>query len=233
MLPRPVTVTSEAMHAFAHDVRSYIRTALTRAQLVDRSSGEALDEKARAHLKDAIDAISGVDKLVEAFVRYSEALDPLSAERRTAPLKLVVQGAAIAMKPRFTNAGGSLIVDSEIPELPTLAALRTVLIELLDNSLKFRGVDPPQAAIHYRRNNGRFAILVVDNGIGFEPGQCIEIFQPFKRLHSKHMYPGNGLGLAISKSLIEQGGGEISAESKAGAGATFICSLPAHNPRDF
>jgi len=69
----------------------------------------------------------------------------------------------------------------------------------------------------------RFSVTV--NGIGIEPEYHSRIFVPFKRLHSSKI-PGSGIGPAICQRVMERYGGKIWVESEAGAGATFIFSLP-------
>jgi light-regulated signal transduction histidine kinase (bacteriophytochrome) len=67
---------------------------------------------------------------------------------------------------------------------------------------------------------------VADKGIGFDPKYHDRIFQVFQRLHGIGKYPGNGIGLAISKRIIEHHGGRLWAESQPDAGSKFFFSLP-------
>lgn len=69
-------------------------------------------------------------------------------------------------------------------------------------------------------------IEIKDNGIGFEQKYEQKIFQMFQRLHSKDEYPGNGIGLAISKRIAENHKGFITTESYPGQGASFYCYFP-------
>jgi light-regulated signal transduction histidine kinase (bacteriophytochrome) len=64
-----------------------------------------------------------------------------------------------------------------------------------------------------------------------EPQYFEEVFQVFKRLHSKEEYPGTGIGLAICKRIVERAGGRIWIEAKLGEGSAFLFTLPAPVPR--
>jgi signal transduction histidine kinase len=85
-------------------------------------------------------------------------------------------------------------------------------------------VDPPSSEHH----NGRAycKITISDNGIGFEQEHAEQIFGMFKSLHPKGRYEGTGIGLAITKKIIEKHHGRITAEAIPNKGAAFAVLLP-------
>ena len=131
----------------------------------------------------------------------------------------------------------------ELGKLPSLTRtelqMRQLLQNLIGNALKFRKPEmpvkveaqmiwypPPQVR---RRGTAvqEFAELTVsDNGIGFEEKYLDRIFNVFQRLHTRNEYEGTGMGLAIARKIVLYHGGNITAKSKPGEGATFIVTLP-------
>ena len=75
-------------------------------------------------------------------------------------------------------------------------------------------------------NDGNCQIIVEDNGIGFDEKYVDRIFAVFQRLNGRGDYEGSGVGLAVCRKIAERHGGEITAESKPGDGATFVVKLP-------
>ncbi|MEL6923594.1 MAG: ATP-binding protein, partial [Bacteroidota bacterium] len=76
-----------------------------------------------------------------------------------------------------------------------------------------------------------FRIYVRDNGIGFDNQYAEKIFQIFQRLEGRK-YEGSGIGLAVCKRIANRHGGDIEAKGVVGAGATFIVSIAASQPRE-
>ena len=69
-------------------------------------------------------------------------------------------------------------------------------------------------------------ILITDNGIGIKPEHQNQIFEVFKRLHTREAYPGTGIGLSICQKIIKHHEDKIWVESEPGKGSTFYFTLP-------
>lgn len=103
--------------------------------------------------------------------------------------------------------------------------LMIVMENLLGNAWKYTGATE-QAKIELGRCRGeRAGFYLRDNGAGFDMQQADKLFKPFQRLHSKREFDGTGVGLATVQRIIQCHGGQISAEAKVGAGATFYFSF--------
>jgi PAS domain S-box-containing protein len=131
-----------------------------------------------------------------------------------------------------------------VGDLPTIEVnpgqMRQVFQNILSNALKFSRPDAsPDISITGKRvcdNNhksdaevdGPYACIhIKDNGIGFDEKYMENVFTLFKRLHTKDKYEPTGIGLAITKRIIEKHNGYILAHSTEGAGSEFIIVLPA------
>jgi signal transduction histidine kinase len=99
-----------------------------------------------------------------------------------------------------------------------------VITNLLANAIKFGAGKPIEIFVSCERGVARLAVR--DHGIGIEPEQCGRIFGRFERAVSERHYGGLGLGLYISRRIVEEHGGTIRCESQPGAGATFTVELP-------
>ena len=97
---------------------------------------------------------------------------------------------------------------------------------LISNAIKFHNRCTPEVHVYAQAEGDDWRIAIRDNGIGIAPEQSDRIFQMFRRLHTRDEYPGNGMGLAISKKIVERHGGKIWFESEPGKGATFFFTVP-------
>jgi signal transduction histidine kinase len=100
-----------------------------------------------------------------------------------------------------------------------------VISNLLDNALKY---SPPRGAIVVRltREHHAAQVSVCDTGPGLSPAEIALVFEPYRRAASALGRPGTGLGLYVSKQIVEAHGGRIGVESVRGAGARFFFALP-------
>jgi chemotaxis family two-component system sensor kinase Cph1 len=115
-------------------------------------------------------------------------------------------------------------------DLPTVEGnrvqLQQVLQNLLGNAIKFHGSESPVIQVEAKRLGNEWFFSVSDNGIGIAPEHRDSIFTVFTRLHTRAEYPGNGIGLAICKKIVEQHRGRIWVEPQGKAGTTFTFTLP-------
>jgi PAS domain S-box-containing protein len=101
-----------------------------------------------------------------------------------------------------------------------------VMLNLLSNAIKYN-VQQGQVRVHTTRADGQVRVHVVDTGVGMSPEQLAGLFQPFNRLgRDGSGVEGTGLGLVITRSLIEAMGGTLSVSSEPGVGTAFVMALP-------
>ena len=152
------------------------------------------------------------------------------------PLTLedVVEDAARLVRNRAESAG--LAVDLEFPrDLPEVEAdyraVKQVLLNLLSNAIKFTprgGRITVRADARPDPTGERVRISVKDTGIGIAPDDLARLAKPFEQIESQHSktQQGTGLGLALTKSLVEMHGGSLDIRSAPGEGTTVGFSLP-------
>ena len=120
--------------------------------------------------------------------------------------------------------------DVQIGELPTVRAdrtlMRSLLQNLLSNAIKFRSTDAPRIRISAERRAAEWVFSVQDNGIGFGDDDAERIFEMFRRLRPRAERPGNGVGLALAREVVERHGGDIWARGDIDRGAVFSFSIP-------
>ncbi|MGE0116023.1 MAG: ATP-binding protein [Steroidobacteraceae bacterium] len=118
-----------------------------------------------------------------------------------------------------------------IQPLPAVCADSGLMIEvltnLLGNAVKFsRGRKQAVVEVSGWQEMGETHYQVRDNGAGFDMSAASKLFSPFHRLHPRKEFEGTGVGLAITRSIIERHGGRIWAVSAPGSGASFCFSIP-------
>ena len=101
-----------------------------------------------------------------------------------------------------------------------------VFQNLIANAIKFHGQQSPEIYITAQNDNNKWTFAVKDNGIGIEPEYQKQIFEVFKRLHTRAKYPGSGIGLSVTQKIIKRHGGRIWVESKSVKGSTFYFTIP-------
>ena len=158
---------------------------------------------------------------------------------RFEPLSIadVVDDAVRLLATRAEGAGLALAVQiGPLPEIEAdYRALKQVLLNLLSNAIKFTlsgGRIVVRAELLVGEQRGRVRLSVEDTGIGIAPEDLARLARPFEQVENQYAKTrqGTGLGLALSKSLVEMHGGAFSLESVPGEGATASIILPIRRP---
>jgi signal transduction histidine kinase len=106
------------------------------------------------------------------------------------------------------------------------ANLRSIVYNLLSNAIKYRALDrPSHVQVHAEPSQAGVVLRVQDNGLGMSSAQQRQLFGLFQRLHT-HV-EGTGVGLYITKRLVENAGGTIAVQSQPDMGTTFTLTFPA------
>lgn len=227
---------SDFLSRMSHELRTPLNAILGFGQLLEMAAPPPghlkwIDQilKAGAHLLELINELLDTASIEAGRLRLSPK-----------PVRIaeVLEESLGLVRPMAAGRNIELIVDpSEIQELCALAdrqRLKQVLLNLLSNAVKYNrqaGV-VTVACTQTPANGGRVRLSIHDTGMGLNPEQLGRLFVPFERLEAGQMdVEGTGLGLALSKRLVEAMGGAIGVESKTGAGSTFWIDLPAFQGR--
>jgi light-regulated signal transduction histidine kinase (bacteriophytochrome) len=211
----------------SHDLRTALRAIRVHADLLLRGRQAAQVPGLEERLGFIVDGAQKIDLLAEGIASYSIALQIQDGTFQRAPLNPLLRAVLAKLDKELRANSAGVTYD----KLPTVAGdtdrLMEVFENLLRNALHHRGTAAPNIQITVERQPEEWLFAVRDNGPGIQAPYLESIFQPFVRLHgNRHLGPG--LGLAISRIIVERHGGRIWAESAEGAGNTFSFTLPAN-----
>lgn len=172
------------------------------------------------HLLDMINGILDLAK-IEAG-KMDLQLEMFSVEMAMAEVNAIVN--AIANKKQIEPA---LEFDQDVSIEADKVKFKQILYNLLSNAIKFTG-ERGQVTTRFSVSENELVTQVTDTGVGMSPEDQAKLFQPFMQLDASKSreYSGSGLGLALTKRLVEIHGGTISVESEKGKGSTFQFTLP-------
>jgi light-regulated signal transduction histidine kinase (bacteriophytochrome) len=223
--------SNEDLEQFAyvasHDLQEPLRKVASFCQLLQRRYAGQLDERADQYIAFAVDGAHRMQRLINDLLEFSRIG---RTDREVVPVDLATLTATVAESFAMpVRASGGAITLTDLPtvigEPELLSALMT---NLISNAVKFRREGQPiRITVSGKQVGTDWQISVADNGIGLEREYADRIFVIFQRLHSREVYPGTGIGLAIAKRIVEYHGGRIWVDSTVpGDGTTFRFTLP-------
>ncbi len=220
--------TKEAFRDFlyraVHDLREPLRAISASSEILARNVTDRTDESSSQCLRHIREGADRMDLLLRDIARYCEG-DGQSLQLAEIRLDSALEEAKRQISDELKKSGTVLTYDPLPMVTGDFLALAAVFRNLLENACKFHGPMPPCVHVAASKQGSEWIVAVRDNGVGFKPIYADVIFQPFKRLHGRQ-FRGSGLGLALTKRILDQHGGRIWAESLPGEGSTFWFSLP-------
>lgn len=221
---------SDFLSSMSHELRTPLNAILGYAQLFqydDNLTDSQMDNareirKAGEHLLQLINDVLDLAKIESGRMTFS--LEPVLVSRVVAECFTLIQ-------PQADAGGIKLNADMKRLESTYVVAdntrLKQALLNLVSNAVKYNQVGGEVVVSLSERDDNRLRITVRDTGQGIPASRQHEVFQPFNRLNAEYSkVEGSGVGLVITKQLVEMMGGKLSFESTEGVGTEFWMDLP-------
>lgn len=219
---------SEFLSRMSHELRTPMNAILGFTQLLQMDIGltdsqrDGLDEihKAGEHLLALINEVLDLARIESGKVNLS--LEPV--DMRSLLDECISLAKPLASSRQITIQS----VDwTRIWVHADLVRLKQVLLNLISNAIKYNRAQGNVHLSWQRARQGFVRITVADTGLGIPAGRIKELFQPFGRLEAEHSaIEGTGIGLSITRNLVELMGGQVGVESTIGSGSIFWIELP-------
>jgi PAS domain S-box-containing protein len=214
----------------SHELRTPLTSIVGYAEMVDEI--EDLSAEGQEYMRIIKRSAGKLDRLVQDLLLVAQ-VESGSFDVDLAPVEIapVVRDCVDVSRPAAEEAGIRIYSDAE--EVPALMAdssrIGQVIDNLVSNAIKFTP-EGGSVEVRVRDDGNRCAIEVSDSGVGIGSDELEHLFDRFYRAREarKGHYTGAGLGLAISKAIVEAHEGEIRVTSEPGRGSTFRVLLPVH-----
>jgi len=223
---------SEFLANMSHELRTPLNSIIGFTEVLQDQLFGTLNEKQLEYLKDIHESAKHLLNLINDILDLSKVEEgKMELELSEFRVSDVVNATLIMFKEKALKHGIKL--DTEISEEADITVtaderkIKQVLFNLVSNAVKFTP-DGGSVKIMAKRKEDMIEIVVEDTGMGIKKEDMERLFQPFSQLETTYTkkYEGTGLGLSLSKSLVELHGGTIWCESEYGKGSKFGFTFP-------
>jgi signal transduction histidine kinase len=223
--------SNEHLAAFAgqvsHDLRTPLTSILAYAELLAEEPVVAADPEAAPLAGQMVKASLRMATMIEEVLAYAQFAGHLRLVETD--LEVLVANVINDVGPLLRERDATV----QVRPLPTVRAdagqLYVVLLNLVQNALKYSGEGPARITVGSSHEPGRVRIWVRDEGIGMAADRLQDIFEPFVRVDDRagDAVQGLGIGLDTVRRIIESHGGAVGADSTPGSGSMVWFELPA------
>lgn len=226
---RELSISNAELEQFAyvasHDLQEPLRMVTSFLTQIEKKYAPVIDDKGKQYIHFAVDGAKRMRQIILDLLEFSR-VGKKEDNLEEVDLNSLVGDICSLFRQQIQDTKAKIITET----LPTIITykppIRQVFQNLIGNSLKYQspGVSPV-VSISCGELGGYWLFSITDNGIGIDPQFFDKIFIIFQRLHNKDEYSGTGMGLAITKKIVENLGGKIWVESEENKGATFHFSI--------
>jgi len=216
----------------SHELRTPLHAILGFGRVLERGAYGTLNERQLTYLDDLLQAGEHMRRLIDDLLdlqRISEGRDQMHLQAQ--PLAPLVRDSLRVIRALAAERGQALVesVPEELPEVVVDArALVQIVTNLVTNAIKYTS-SGGRIELRARAAGAQVVVEVEDDGAGIAPEDQSRIFEYFSQVDERvpHRLRGSGLGLALTRALVERQGGAIALDSKPGRGSIFRFTLPA------
>lgn len=223
--------SNEELEHFAyiasHDLQEPLRMVSSFLTQLEKKYNDKLDDRGREYIFYAVDGARRMKQIIMDLLEYSRAGRPNEniADIDTGD---VIREVELLLSRQIADTKAAIHYDRLPIVRGHMSPIRQVFQNLIGNSIKYhRESIPPVIHITAEKELDYWHFSICDNGIGIDPAHFQQIFVIFQRLHHRDEYSGTGIGLAITKKIVEAVGGKIWVTTNEEHGCTFHFTLPA------
>jgi PAS domain S-box-containing protein len=213
----------------SHDLQQPLRMIGSFTRLLAQRYKGAIDADADEFISYTLEGVDRMQRLISDLLRLCRVGTPDPARITRVNPNAVLDYVRDHLSGMIEESKATI----RAGELPPILFVETHLIQLFQNlianSIKYKGVDPPVIEITAERQQDGWMFVVRDNGRGFDMQYADKVFKPFKRL-DRTDDSGTGIGLAICRKIVESHGGRMWVESEPGVGSVFSFTVPDEIP---
>jgi len=188
---------------------------------LENKYGGIIDDKGKKYIYFAVDGAKRMRQIILDLLEFSR-VGRTEDNIEEVNLNKLINDVLILFRKQIEETNAVITV-AHLPTLQTYKSpMRQIFQNLIGNSLKYQqqGVIPViEVSCEEKEQHWEFSVK--DNGIGIDAEYFDKIFIIFQRLHNKDQYSGTGMGLAVTKKIVESMGGNIWVASEEGKGSTF------------
>lgn len=208
----------------AHDLQEPLRLVSSYSQLLEKKYKEKIDNEADEIIGFVVNGARNLQEMILDLHDFVE-VNSKNTELSDIDLSQILKNSIKQLEKVMRETKCTIELDNLPHVTGNERQLTRLFYNILDNSIKFRGKDPPKITVKSIEFDDQWQIIVKDNGIGIDPQYYNKVFQIFKTLHPKHKYPGRGIGLPIAKRIVERQNGKIWIESEPEKGTSIVFTI--------